>query len=82
MFNTIIYLFLFGFFVYLSPDTIVSDDGKKIFFQPMEMILLFNDGRISLAIKKSFSKNHFLIWNDVEKISKNPNKNFSPGLDN
>lgn len=74
------YLFLFGFFTYSSTDTTVSDDSNEKFFQPMEMILLFNDGRISLSIKKLFSRNHFNPWNDYEKIIENPSKNLVQDL--
>ncbi len=76
MFNTIIYLFLFSFFAYSSPDTVVLEQSKKIFFQPIEMFIILNDTRISLSIKKLTSTNRSKLWNKDKILVKNLNKNF------
>ncbi len=76
MFNTIIYLFLFSFFAYSSPDTVVLEQSKKIFFQPIEMFIIVNDARTLLSIKKLTSTNRSKLWNKDKILVKNLNKNF------
>ena len=74
MFNTIIYLFLFSFFAYSSPDTVVLEQSKKIFFQPIEMFIIVNDARTLLSIKKLTSTNRSKLWNKDKILVKNLNK--------